>query len=113
MSKPFVSRYRCASSFLKNVSVITLSFVSLLCAFDCFAQTDKVESLSSGEILYGYRCKGCHEPVTPGAPSRQRMGRMDIEEIIESLSRGDMKIMAPNLSSEEMLQIAKFLVESK
>src|SRR5262245_58728717 len=58
--------------------------------------------LSNGEILYGYRCKGCHEPATPGAPNRKELAGLDRREIVKALRSGRMKPLATGLTRDEM-----------
>jgi cytochrome c5 len=65
-------------------------------------------ALSNGEILYGYRCKGCHEPATPGAPDRKKLSTYEPRKIVKSLTSGSMKILAPGLSKRELQEIAAF-----
>jgi cytochrome c553 len=65
--------------------------------------------LSDAEILYGYRCKGCHEPATPGAPDRKALATYDESEIIDSLRKGPMKPLATGLTKDEIRELAAFL----
>jgi cytochrome c5 len=66
--------------------------------------------LSNAEILYGYRCKGCHEPATPGAPDRKELATYEEREIVAALSKGAMKHFAPGLSKQDVRELAAFLV---
>ena len=65
--------------------------------------------LSAGALAYGVRCKGCHEPATPGAPDRLALARLPPEAIVASLATGKMKIIAPDMPEQEMLEVAAFL----
>lgn len=100
--------------FIKIVVTLFLG-VGMTCSYS--QQTDDTTPpateavFNPGEILYDYRCKVCHEPATPGAPSRKRLGRMEAGEIIEAMSKGEMKLLAGNLTDEEMRLIAEFLSE--
>lgn len=69
-------------------------------------------ALSNGALIYGYRCKGCHEPNTPGAPSRRRLGRLDADEIVDALATGNMKIMSQGMTRIEMREVAAFLTNT-
>ena len=69
-------------------------------------------ALSNGAITYGYRCKGCHEPNTPGAPSRRRLGRMDPDDIVEALATGNMKLMSQGMTQIEIREVAVFLTNT-
>ena len=68
--------------------------------------------LSHAEILYGYRCKGCHEPATPGAPNREELATFEQQDIVDALNKGTMKVLAPGLSREEMRALAIFLTKT-
>lgn len=70
---------------------------------------ESTAGLSDGEILYGYRCKGCHEPATPGAPPRVELMGWKPKEVVKALTSGRMKLMATGLSANEMRQIAVFV----
>lgn len=63
----------------------------------------------TGEIIYGYRCKGCHEPATPGAPDRKKLAALERKEIVKALRSGRMKVLSAGLTQDEMNQIALFL----
>jgi hypothetical protein len=65
--------------------------------------------LSPGALAYGVRCKGCHEPPTPGAPDRLTMAKLSSEAIVASLTTGKMKIVAPGMPVQEMREVAAFL----
>lgn len=65
--------------------------------------------LSPGETLYGFRCKGCHEPGQPGIPNLAALKALGPEAIVRSLERGSMKVMGSNLTPEEKRQIAAFI----
>jgi cytochrome c553 len=75
--------------------------------------TTVTTGLSNAEILYGYRCKGCHEPATPGAPDRKALATFAQQEIIDALSKGAMKPLATGLTQQEMRDLAAFLSEAR
>jgi cytochrome c553 len=68
--------------------------------------------LGNAEILYGYRCKGCHEPATPGAPDRKELAALERREIIDALRAGSMKPLATGLSKQEIHDLATFLTSN-
>jgi cytochrome c553 len=68
--------------------------------------------LSNAEILYGYRCKGCHEPATPGAPNRKQLAALETREIVDALREGPMKSLATGLTRQEMRELAAYLTSS-
>jgi cytochrome c553 len=76
------------------------------------ASTATSSGLSNAEILYGYRCKGCHEPATPGAPNRKELAALEQREIIDALRTGPMKPLATGLTKQEVRELATFLTSN-
>lgn len=97
---------------------IAVSIFYGICSFsNSQQQTDAAatplgQAFNEGEILYDFRCKVCHEPPTPGAPGRNEMGRMEADEIVEAMTKGEMKQLANNLTEHEMRLIAEFLSDN-
>jgi cytochrome c553 len=101
------------------MKTIPFSCVALLALAGCATvpdepvappRIDSASGLTQAEIIYGYRCKGCHEPATPGAPDRKELATYDENEIVAALSKGAMKHFAPGLSKQDMRELAAFLV---
>ncbi|HTE40205.1 MAG TPA: hypothetical protein VK629_05215 [Steroidobacteraceae bacterium] len=67
--------------------------------------------LSHAELIYGYRCKGCHEPATPGAPDRKELATYEQKEIFDAMSKGAMKALASGLTRQQMREMAVFLTK--
>lgn len=66
-------------------------------------------AVSDVEILYGYRCKGCHEPATPGAPSREKLATWKPQKVLRALTSGEMEMFAVGLTQQQMRDLAAFL----
>lgn len=77
------------------------------------AQTATNGAISDAEILYGYRCKGCHEPATPGAPTREKLATWKPKKIQRALTDGKMKEFAVGLSQQELRDLSLFLSQAK
>jgi len=107
---------------VKNAVLLSIAFLALNgCATSQEYSADPAVAalttappggLSHVEILYGYRCKGCHEPATPGAPNRKELATFEQQEIVDALNKGSMKALAPGLSREEMRALAIFLTKT-
>lgn len=63
----------------------------------------------TGAALFETRCKSCHEPPVPRAPSREQLRGRSNQEIVEALSNGIMKPMAAGLSPADMISVAAFI----
>lgn len=96
-----------------------LKFAGLACAIavsgivsGCATAFDPVAdpaALERGKTAYNVRCMGCHEPATPGAPTRADIAAMKPGRIYQSLKTGKMEIMAIDLPDEEAREIASYL----
>lgn len=69
-------------------------------------------SPSTGESLFGARCKSCHEPAVERAPARTELARRPRSEIIAALTTGVMAPMAKGLSPSDIESVAWFLSPS-
>lgn len=66
-------------------------------------------TIAAGAFAYGYRCKGCHEPATPGAPTREEMAAMKPGKIVRTLTTGKMKLLTLDMPESEAKAIAAYL----
>jgi len=62
-----------------------------------------------GEALFAARCRTCHEPPVPRAPSRDQLKGFANQQIVDALTSGTMKPMAAGLSPAQIAGIASFL----
>src|SRR5262245_52050538 len=85
----------------------------LAAAAACTTQPPAPASAANGAILYGYRCKGCHEPATPGAPGIATLAKWETEEIVKSMATGRMKYLVPDMSRQEMWDVAEFITAQR
>ena len=72
------------------------------------AITDK-EALARGEEGFGAYCVSCHDPPRLGAPNRLALSRMTPSYIVSQLDAGKMKMMALDLSPQQVREIAAYL----
>lgn len=66
-------------------------------------------AIGAAAFAYGYRCKSCHEPPVPGAPSREQMAAMKPSRIVKALTSGTMKQLALDMPESEARAIAAYL----
>jgi mono/diheme cytochrome c family protein len=64
---------------------------------------------SPGGYAFSYRCAGCHNPATPGAPLLVQLEAMRPETIVAALTTGRMKLMAIDMPETEARDIAAWL----
>ncbi|MCR5875976.1 PQQ-binding-like beta-propeller repeat protein [Phenylobacterium sp. J426] len=64
---------------------------------------------ADGGALFQARCKMCHEPAVPRAPSREQLKGYSNTQIIDALTTGTMRPMAEGLGRAEIGAIATFL----
>ncbi|MGD2134243.1 MAG: cytochrome c [Maricaulaceae bacterium] len=62
-----------------------------------------------GFQLYEFRCKGCHEPAAPGAPSRAELAAMSPDDIVAALVDGDMALLTLDMPRADAFKIAEYL----
>jgi alcohol dehydrogenase (cytochrome c) len=63
----------------------------------------------NGEALFTARCKSCHAPPVPRAPSREQLQGFSNQQIVEALTTGTMRPMAEGLSPAQIAGLAAFL----
>ena len=83
--------------------------------------TDELQSRSGptidiekhpGKQLFFENCAGCHNGGVPKAPQQVWLEMMAPDAILASMNGGIMRQQAANLSSDERLQIAEYLVRT-
>jgi alcohol dehydrogenase (cytochrome c) len=64
---------------------------------------------AESEALFAARCKSCHEPPVPQAPSREQLRGRTNQEIIGALTTGVMQPMAAGLTPAQVIDLAAFI----
>jgi mono/diheme cytochrome c family protein len=67
------------------------------------------QALARGEAGFGAYCTPCHDPPKLGAPNRAALSRMTHGYIVSQLDSGKMKMMALDLSPQQVREIAAYL----
>ena len=67
------------------------------------------QALARGEEGFGAYCVSCHDPPKLGAPNRFALSRMTPSYIVSQLDVGKMKMMALDLSPQQVREIAAYL----
>jgi cytochrome c553 len=67
------------------------------------------EALARGENGFSAYCVSCHDPPKLGAPNRFALSRMTPSYIVSQLDAGKMKMMALDLSPQQVREIAAYL----
>ena len=81
-----------------------------LFAFLACALFSSTAAAQDGAGLYAARCASCHDNgAASRAPSRQVIGTLTVDRIVEALETGVMRIQGEALSSEERRAIATYL----
>jgi polyvinyl alcohol dehydrogenase (cytochrome) len=99
---------------MKRFTLLAIATSLAACATQL--KTDATQSTAielsapiNAAVLYDYRCKGCHEPATPGAPDRKELASLETREIVDALRKGPMKMLATGLTKQEIRALAMFL----
>jgi len=69
--------------------------------------------LSDSGLLYELRCKACHEPAVPGAPSRAEMSGKPKAFLVRAMTEGLMRPLSTGLSTTEISDIADYILSTK
>ena len=69
------------------------------------------QALARGEEGFNAYCASCHDPPKLGAPNRFALSRMTHGYIVSQLDAGKMKMMALDLSPEQVREIAAYLAD--
>ena len=72
--------------------------------------TDR-EALARGEEGFDAYCAPCHDPPKLGAPDRFALSRMTHAYIVSQLDAGKMKMMALDLTPQQVREIAAYLAK--
>jgi cytochrome c553 len=67
------------------------------------------QALARGEESFSAWCVSCHDPPKLGAPNRFALSRMTPSYIVSQLDAGKMKMMALDLSPQQVREIAAYL----
>ena len=67
------------------------------------------QALARGEEGFSAYCVSCHDPPKLGAPNRFALSRMTPSYIVSQLDAGKMKMMALDLSQQQVREIAAYL----
>jgi mono/diheme cytochrome c family protein len=69
-------------------------------------------ALARGEEAFKTYCVSCHDPPKLGAPNRFALSRMTPSYIVSQLDAGKMRMMALDLSPQQVREIAAYLGNS-
>ena len=96
---------------MKRLTAAVAAIAGLLLAggVSAVAQAQPAGAAAQGEALFTARCKSCHEPPVPRAPSRDQLRDRSNQEILEALTSGTMKPMVEGLSPAQLASVATFL----
>ena len=78
-------------------------------ASTALSQSLSERATAGSAAIFEARCKTCHEPPVPRAPSREQLKGLANQEIIEALSNGVMKPMATGLTPTQIADLAVYL----
>ena len=67
------------------------------------------QAIARGEEGFSSYCVSCHDPPKLGAPNRFALSRMTPSYIVSQLDEGKMKMMALDLSPQQVREIAAYL----
>lgn len=67
------------------------------------------QALARGEQDFNTYCTPCHDPPKLGAPDRVALSRMTHSYVVSQLDAGKMKMMALDLSPQQVREIAAWL----
>src|SRR5579885_598477 len=62
-----------------------------------------------GARLFGTYCAACHDGGDARAPSREMLGRMSAEQILDALEKGSMKAQSTERSRAQRHALAEYL----
>ena len=68
-----------------------------------------LSSAQDGAVLFKTYCSTCHDPADPGAPTRDVLGQMRPEQILQALETGAMRRQAAERSHAQRRSIAEYL----
>ncbi len=69
------------------------------------------QALARGEEDFKVYCTPCHDPPKLGAPDRTALSRMTHSYVVSQLDAGKMKMMALDLSPQQVREIAAWLTK--
>src|SRR5215831_4307898 len=82
------------------------SLIGILCGTALFAVP---ASAQDGGALFRTYCAICHDGSNPQAPTRDVLGRMSPEQILDALEKGAMKAQAAERSRVQRHALAEYL----
>ena len=68
-----------------------------------------LSSAQDGATLFKTYCSTCHDPADPGAPTRDVLGQMRPEQILQALETGAMRRQAAERSHAQRRALAEYL----
>jgi cytochrome c553 len=89
--------------------VIAVVVVALPACTTLEAPITDPQALARGEEGFSAWCVSCHDPPKLGAPNRFALSRMTPSYIVSQLDAGKMKMMALDLSPQQVREIAAYL----
>lgn len=76
------------------------------------AQPDMTQQNVLGASIYLTRCAGCHDRQSEHTPSRVALSERQHDEIVASLTNGQMRAHASGMSNLDIQEVARYLVGS-
>lgn len=92
---------------MRGPVTVSLAFAIASCTTLEPAITDP-DALARGEQDFNSYCVSCHDPPKLGAPSRFALSRMTPSYVVSQLDEGKMKMMALDLSPQQVREIAAY-----